>query len=117
MAHPASQSEILEALQSNARNIVEFFSSILEGPFFEGDLEHWGPAHHLIHLTRTSAAIERGLRSGTLPRNPTGRSRTYAEVRDAATSSLMATPRDRLLEMGRVVTIAAGATPGGPVGE
>lgn len=107
----------MEALQSNARLIVDFFSSIPGPRFFEGDPEHWGPAHHLIHLTGTSAAIECGLRSGALPRHPTGQSRTYAEVRDAATSSLAATPRDRLLEMGRVVVIPAGASREGIVSE
>lgn len=109
MQHPATQPEIIEALESNARAIVEFFSRLPDPQFFEGDPDHWGPAHHLLHMTRTSASLEPALRSGALPLHPTGRSRTYAEVRDAATASLTATPRDRLLEMGRTVVIEPGA--------
>src|SRR5206468_2504954 len=75
---------------------------------FDGDADHWSPAHHLVHLTHASASMARALRSGTLPLHPAARSRTYAEVRDAATSALAATPKDRLLEMGRTVVIAPG---------
>lgn len=73
-----------------------------------GDSEHWGPGHHLAHLTRTSLAIARGLGSGTLPAHSHGRSRSYTQVLEAATTTLGATPRDRLLEMGRVVEVATG---------
>jgi hypothetical protein len=107
--HPATQLEILEALESNARSIVEFFSGLPERHFFDGDPEHWGPAHHLRHLTEASISVERALRSKTLPLHPAGLSRTYPEVRDAATASLEATPKDRLLEMGRTVVIPAGS--------
>jgi len=105
MFHPSTTPEVLAALESSARDIAAFFSSQPDEVLFTGDPDHWGPAHHLVHLTRTSAVIERGLRSRTLPRHSTGHSRTYAEVRDAATSSLGATSRERLLEMGREVVI------------
>jgi len=104
--HPSTKAEILAALESNAQGIAQFFSSQPDSMIFTGDLEHWGPAHHLVHLTRASDAVQRALRSRTLPPHPTGRSRTYAAVRDHATASLGATSKERLLEMGRVVVIA-----------
>ena len=110
MAHPATTAETLAALESNARDITKFFSSQPDDALFTGDADHWGPAHHLVHLTQTCAAIERGLRSRALPRHSSGRSRSYAEVRDAATSSLGATSKERLLDMGRKVVIAPGVT-------
>src|SRR5437867_11575710 len=108
MSHPATKPEIIAALQSNALSIAEFFSRLPDGPFFDGDPDHWSPAHHLVHLTRVNIAVERGLRSGTLPVHPTARSRTYAEVRDAATLSLADTSPDKLRDMGRKVVIAPG---------
>jgi hypothetical protein len=110
MNHPVTTPETLAALEANAQLIAEFYARIPDALLFTGDPEHWGPAHHLIHLTRTSAAIARGLRSGSLRPQATARSRNYAEVRDAATGALGATPKDRLLEMGRVVVIPEGAS-------
>jgi len=109
MAHPVSQHEILAALESNAQAIVAFFSTLSDRVAFEGDADHWGPAHHLVHLTKASVSAERALRSGTLPLHPSARSRTYAEVRDAAAAALSGTPKDRLLEMGRTVVVPSGA--------
>src|SRR5262249_15025121 len=109
MSHPVTTLEIIAALESNAQSIVAFFSSLPDRSFFAGDGDHWGPAHHVIHLTKASVAVERALRSGALHLHPTGRSRTYAEARDAATAGLAATPKDRLLEMGRTVVIPPGA--------
>ena len=109
MAHPQTQTEILTALESNATTIVDFYSAQPEAKLYGGDSEHWGPLHHLVHLTRTSTAIQRGLRSQSLPVHPTGRSRLYAEVRDAGAASLVATPKEKLLDMGRVVEVAPGA--------
>jgi DinB superfamily len=108
MPHPATQREIIAALESNAHSIVEFFTSVPDRLMLEGDPDHWGPAHHLIHLTQASTSVARALAAGALPLHPTARSRTYAEVRDAATSSLTATPKARLLEMGRIAVIAPG---------
>ena len=108
MTHPATQLEILEALRFNATSIAELFSGQPDRVIFTGDPDHWGPAHHLDHLTRTSITVQRALRSDTLPLHSVSRSRSYAEVRDAATASLAATPTERLLEMGRVVVIAPG---------
>lgn len=105
MPHPSTKPQIIAALESNARIIAEYFSAKPESVLFVGDPEHWGPGHHLIHLTRTSAAIERGLRSGQLPDHASGQSRTYAEVRDAGAASLAATPKETLLEMGRIVVL------------
>src|SRR5207245_166067 len=93
---------------SNAQSIVAFFSTLSDRQAFDGDADHWGPAHHLVHLTKDNVSVERRLRSGTLPFHPTARSRTYAEVRDVAATSLAETPKDRLLEMGRTVIIASG---------
>src|SRR5437773_11362020 len=105
MPHPATKQEIIGALESNAQSIAEFFSRLPDGPFFDGDPDHWSPAHHLVHLTQANVAVERALRSGALPFHPAAASRTYAEVRDAATASLAATSSDRLRDMGRRVTI------------
>lgn len=108
MTHPSTRAEILTALESNAQMIVAFFSSIEDRVMFDGDPERWGPAHHLEHLRQTSCAVERALCSRLSPHSA-ARSRSYAEVRDAAASSLAATPRSRLLEMGRRVVIAPDA--------
>jgi hypothetical protein len=105
-AHPQRQSEIIAALESNAGTIAAFFSAQHDHKVLVGDPEHWGPAHHLAHLTRTSRAITRGLRSQGLPLHPTGRSRPYAELIAVATAGVESAPQDRLLEMGRVVVIA-----------
>ena len=110
MFHPVTKLEIIEALESNARSVTEFFSGIPDRLFFDGDPDHWSPAHHLAHLTQASNSVEPALRSETLPLHPAARSRTYAEVRDAAAASVAATPKDRLLEMGRKVVIARGLT-------
>ena len=108
MTHPATKLEIIAALESNARSILAFYSSLSDRLVFEGEPDHWGPAHHLVHLTKASVLVGRALRSGKLALHPTARSRTYAEVRDAAATSLDGTPKDRLLEMGRTVVIASG---------
>jgi hypothetical protein len=109
MPHPATGPEIIAALESNAQTIVSFYETLPERVVLDGDSDHWGPAHHLVHLTMGSVALERGLRSGALPLHATGRSRTYAEVRDAAAASLTSTPKDRLLDMGRKVVVGSGA--------
>jgi hypothetical protein len=108
MPHPATKDEILQALEGNSRAIVEFFSSIPGARFFGGDPDHWDPAHHLVHLTDSNVLVVRALNSGRLPAHATVRSRTYAEVRDLATGSLAATPKDKLLDMGRKVTLTPG---------
>jgi hypothetical protein len=108
MFHPVSKPEILEALETNARLIVEFFSGLPDPRFFDGDLDHWAPANHLVHLTQTSRSMGPALSSSALPLHPTGRSRNYAEVRDAATASVAATSKDRLREMGRRAVIPPG---------
>ena len=110
MKHPVTKSDILAALESNARTIVEYFSSLAERRFFDGDPDHWSPAHHLTHLTQASISVERVLRPGASPLHPTPRSRTYAEVRDAAAAAVAATPKATLLDLGRVVAIAPGTT-------
>ncbi len=110
MMHPVTGEEIIAALESNAGIIAGFFSGQPDEAIFTGDPEQWGPAHHLVHLTRTSSAIDQGLRSGALGLHSTGQSRPYAEVRDAANASLASTSRDRLLDMGRVVVVAPGTT-------
>ena len=110
MAHPGTKAEILAALESNSETLAAYFSSIPASAFFAGDSDHWSPAHHLAHLTQTSAAVERGLRSAELPAHEAAQSRSYAEVRDTAFRSLTATPHDTLLTMGRRVQIEPGAT-------
>jgi len=105
--HPSTLPEILDALEANGRLAAEVFASVPEALLLAGDPEHWSPAHHLAHLTATSKAVARGLRSDSLPLHATGSSRTYAEVRDVATKSLADTPRETLLEMGRTVVIGS----------
>src|SRR5262245_37616753 len=110
MPHPRTLAEVLVALESNAQLATELFSQISEALFFDGDSDHWSVAHHLLHLTQTSVAVDRGLRSSSLPPQATGRSCSYAEVRDAATAALAATPRETHLERGRRVVLPAGAS-------
>jgi len=110
MSHPVTMLEIIEALESNAHSVAELFPGIPERLFFDGDPDHWSPAHHLAHLTQASESVGPALWSETLPLHPTRRSRTYAEVRDAAAASVAATHKDRLREMGRKVVIAPGLT-------
>ena len=108
MSHPVTKLEIIAALESNAQAIVAFFANLSDRLAFDGDADHWGPAHHVVHLTQASVSAEQALRSGRVPLHPTAHSRTYAEVRDAAATALAGTPKDRLLEMGRTVVIASG---------
>jgi len=110
MPHPATKLEIMAALESNVEFSATLFSSLPDSLMFDGDPDHWSPAHHLVHLTEASVSVERALRRGTLPSHPTAKSRSYAEVRDAAAASVAATPKDRLLEMGRRAVIAPGTT-------
>jgi hypothetical protein len=112
VAHPGTKAEILAALESNSETLAAYFSSIPASAFFAGDSDHWSPGHHLAHLTQTSAAVERGLRSAELPTHEAAQSRSYADVRDTAFRSLTATPKDTLLTMGRRVQIEPGATIG-----
>ena len=113
MSHPATRPEIVAALESNQLAIVACYSTLPDDVLFAGDPDHWGPAHHLVHLTRTSETITRGLRSGALPPHSTGCSRSYGEVIGVATTSLGATSRERLLEMGRVAVVEPDATRAG----
>jgi hypothetical protein len=112
MASPSTKAEILAALEGNAQAISAYYASLPEDALFTGDPDHWGPAHHLVHLTRSSSALHRALRGGAdaLPAHSTGRSRTYAQVLVAATTSVQETPGDKLLEMGRVVMVAPETT-------
>jgi nucleoside-diphosphate-sugar epimerase len=109
MPPPATRTEILAALEASGRAAIELCAGIPEAAFFSGDSDHWSPAHHLAHLAQASAAVARGLRSGRLPLHPTGRSRPYLEVRDAASAAVAATAKPRLLEMGRRVVLTPGA--------
>jgi len=115
--HPATRSEIVAALESNAESIATSFSPLPDTVVVTGDPEHWGPAHHLVHLTMTSKAIARGLRSGTLPLHPAGRSRSYGELIEVATTSLASASKEQLLERGRAVVVAPGASRSGLVEE
>lgn len=110
MPHPATKPEILAALESNAQSIATYFGGIPDHRFFDGDPDHWSPAHHLTHLTESSVSVTQTLRGGARPLDATTRSRTYAEVRDAAAAAVAATPKARLLEMGRTVVIAPGTS-------
>lgn len=110
MSRPSTKADILSALESNAESLRTLFSGRLDEAIFTGDPEHWGPAHHLLHLTMTSRAIARGLRSSRLPPHSTGRSRGYAELIAAASGSVGVAPKQVLLERGRIVVVPPGAT-------
>lgn len=110
MSHPTTKTEILAALESNAEALDSCFSAQPDRALFTGDPDHWGPAHHLHHLTLTSLAIARGLRKSGLPLHASGRSRGYGELISAATTALRSAPKEMLLERGRVVVIAPGTT-------
>jgi hypothetical protein len=109
MAHPVTGPEILAALASNADVIAGYYLARPDHDLLTGDTDHWGPAHHLVHLTMTSRAIARGLRS-ELPLHPTGRSRGYAELIGVTVASVGAVPREQMLERGRVVVVPAGSS-------
>jgi len=106
VSHPSTLPEILDALDSNSRRAAELFATVPEALLFDGDSEHWSPAHHLVHLTAVAKAVARELSSDSLPLHATGSSRPYAEVRDAVAASLVATPKETLVQMGRRVEIA-----------
>ena len=108
MASPSTHSEIIAALESNAAAIRDFFTSVPDAAFFDGDSDRWAPAHHLAHLTQSSHSLQRALNFGTLPAHPSGRSRSYGEMIAATAASLGSTPKDRLLELGRTVVISSG---------
>jgi len=104
-----TRDEILAELASNSDALAAFYGAQPEARLFTGDPDHWGPAHHLVHLTMTSRAIVRGL--GTeLPLHPTGHSRTYGEMIAAATDALRSAPRREMLVRGRVAVVPAGAS-------
>jgi hypothetical protein len=110
MSHPRTKADVLAALEANAQTIATLYATLPGDALAEGDPDHWGPAHHLVHLTLTSRAIAGGLRSGRLPPHPTARSRGYAELIAAASTSVGAAPRELLLERGRVATVPAEAS-------
>ncbi len=108
--NPTTHSELLVTLEANADVVAGYFGSLPTDHAFAGDSDHWSPAHHLVHLTKVCTSIAGGLRLKTLPVHSTGRSRGYADVRDAAATSLAATSKDFLLDMGRKVELPAGAS-------
>jgi len=110
MPHPSTLSEILAALESNAGALAACFAAQPEAVLFTGDPDHWGPAHHLLHLAQTSRSITRGLRADRLPAHATGVSRSYGELIGAAGASLAAASKERMLENGRGVIVAPGTT-------
>jgi len=110
VSHPTNKAEILAALESNLEAIESFFTMQPDNALFTGDPEHWGPAHHLHHLTLTSRAITRGLRKNDLPPHSDGRSRGYGELIGAAATALRSAPKDALLERGKAVVIEPGTT-------
>ena len=110
MPHPTTLPEILAALESNAGALAAFFAAQPESVLLTGDPDHWGPAHHLLHLTQTSRTVTSGLRADRLPSHSTGVSRSYGELIGAAGASLAAASKERKLENGRVVVIAPGTT-------
>src|ERR1041385_3003058 len=108
--NPATHSQTLGTLEPNAGVVTGYFGSLPADRAFAGDSDRWSPAHHLVHLTKVCTSIAGGLRLRTLPAHSTGRSRGYAEVRDAAATSLASASKDRLLDMGRKVGLPAGAS-------
>jgi hypothetical protein len=93
MQDPGTQSEILAALERGAVEVIRFFSSIPAQAFFDGDDARWSPAHHLAHLTLSHKRMGAGFRAGaSLEPHPTGRSRPFAEMREAYLAGIAAAP-------------------------
>lgn len=97
MPGPHSLPEILAALEANSREIVEYFPSLSREVFFSGDELHWGPAHHLSHLTIAHRRVAKGLAAPeTLPPHQRGRSRTFEQVREAYATRMAQVPAEQL---------------------
>ncbi len=93
MRAPSTLPEILAALRASGDEVAAFFAAIPSASFFRGDAMHWGPAYHLGHLTLAHARIGAGFRAGaTLPPHPTGRSRTFDEIRATYLAGLATAP-------------------------
>ncbi len=93
MRDPSTLPEIRSALAASGDEVVRFFGAIPSTSFFTGDPKHWGPAHHLGHLTIAHARIAAGFRAGaTLPPHPTGRSRDFAAMREFYLAGLATAP-------------------------
>ena len=98
MSAPHSLPEILAALEANSREIVEYFPTLSRETFFSGDEQHWGPAHHLSHLTIAHKRVAKALAEpGKLPPHQRARSRTFEQVREVYTKRMAQVPPDELL--------------------
>jgi hypothetical protein len=108
---PSTLPEILEALAAGGREIEAYFLALPNSPFFDGDATHWGPAHHLSHLTIGHKRVARGLGSpALLPANPRGRSRNFEEIRDLYRTGLPLVPKEKLLDNPLPPKLEPGAT-------
>ncbi|MCC6348666.1 MAG: DinB family protein [Candidatus Eisenbacteria bacterium] len=94
---PHALPEILAALEANSREIEDFFGGLPNEAFFSGDEQHWGPAHHLSHLSIAHRRVGRGLSTpAKLPRHESARSRTFDQMREAYRARLAQVPPEQL---------------------
>lgn len=111
MNEPWTGVEILVALETGARELEAYFSSIPDEAFFDGDDAAWSPAHHLSHVTRSNLLVTRGLKAGSaLPAHASGRSRTHGGILAVYRTGLVAA-RETLKRTNPVPpTVETGAT-------
>jgi hypothetical protein len=111
MTDPHALPEILAALETGTRDIETYFLSIPAAEFFGGDMAHWGPAHHLSHLTLGHVRVGRAFGApAALPAHPTGASRPFAAIREAYVTGLPKAPPEWLANNPLKPRLAEGAT-------
>ena len=74
--------EICNKLESGQNDIVTFVRKLNDEVFFKGSDEHWGPAHHLAHLTFTHKRVTRGFQAKDRLQNYAGELRNYEEIKN-----------------------------------
>lgn len=111
MNDPRTLAEIVAALERVAGEIADFFETLPEATFLQGDDEHWSPGHHLGHLTTSHVRVGRALRApAALPAREPAPSRTFGEIRALYADGLPRIPRAQLLANPVPPRLRAGAT-------
>ncbi len=94
LVDPYTKSELLEALDTQTREIAAFFRALGPDRFFARPQPGWSPAENVKHLVKANAAIHLGI---AVPRaallvfgRGTGVSRRLGDVRDAYFAQLQA---------------------------
>ncbi len=78
-----TKDQIITALESGYKTIVEYISSLPKDSFFKSSSEQWGPAHHLGHLSLVHDAVARGFKAKERLPEYKESSKSYEGFRDS----------------------------------